>query len=331
MRLLLAANVGLAVSALVTRLVEIVARRRAMLDLPNERNLHSIPTPRLGGIGIATGSLLALAVAVGGTPDQRLVPLVGAALFLSAFGLVDDTRHISVVAKYGAQLAAALIAAWTLTPILHVQLAGLTLSLDGPLALVLTTLWITALVNAFNFMDGIDGMTGGVFVVVILVALQLTQGSAHPLLISLGAATLGFLIWNVHPASIFMGDVGSQFLGYWAAVALLLQPSADVEVVPVFLLLAPILFDTGVTLWQRAREGKDIFAGHREHLYQQLVLAGVDQRTISFGYAAACALCGLGAVVYPSLAPIGQAVAVIGVLTLGLAYRAAVRRLAARA
>jgi UDP-GlcNAc:undecaprenyl-phosphate GlcNAc-1-phosphate transferase len=331
MRLLLASILGLAVSTLVTRWVEIVARRRAILDLPNERNIHSIPTPRLGGIGIAAGSLVALAIAVGLALDQRLAVLVGAGLLLSAVGLLDDLRHISVSAKSGAQLAAGLVAAWTLSPTLDVDLAGLALSIDGPVALVLTALWITALVNAFNFMDGIDGMTGGIAVIVMLVGLQLTVGAAHALLISVAVGTLGFLVWNVHPASIFMGDMGSQLLGYWASVVLLLQPGGSVDVVPRLILFAPVLFDTGVTLLRRVRAGNTIFAGHREHLYQQLVLAGVGQRTVSLGYAAACGLCGLLAVAYPSLGRVGQAAGVLGVLIAGVAYAAAVRRLTARA
>jgi UDP-GlcNAc:undecaprenyl-phosphate GlcNAc-1-phosphate transferase len=150
------------------------------------------------------------------------------------------------------------------------------------------------------------------------------------LLLSGAAATLGFLVWNVHPASIFMGDIGSQFLGYWASVVLLMQPGAIVEVVPLLLLFAPILFDTGLTLSRRVRAGKDIFAGHREHLYQQLVIAGVGQRTVSLGYAAAFGLCGLLAVTYPSLGPLGQVAAVVGVLIAGAAYADAVRRLNAR-
>jgi UDP-GlcNAc:undecaprenyl-phosphate GlcNAc-1-phosphate transferase len=330
MRLLLASILGLIVSMLVTRWVEIVARRRSLLDHPNERSLHSVPTPRLGGVGIAAGSLVALAVAVGGALDQRLAVLVGVGLLVSAMGLVDDLRHISVSTKYGTQLAAGLVAAWTLSPTLDVDLGGMALLIDGPLALALTAVWVTALINAFNFMDGVDGMAGGIAVIVLLGGLQLTVGAAHPLLISVAAATLGFLVWNFHPASIFMGDVGSQFLGYWASVVLLLQPNTNVEVVPILLLTAPILFDTGVTLGRRARAGKNIFAGHREHLYQQLTLGGIGHRTVSLGYAAACGVCGLLAVAYPSLGPIAQGAVVLAVLIVGLAYAVAVSRLAAR-
>lgn len=330
MNLLLASILGLIVSAVVTRWVEIVARRRSLLDVPNERSSHSVPTPRLGGIGIAAGSLVALAFALGGVVDQRLAVLVGAGLLLSTVGLIDDLRHISVLAKYGAQLGAGLIAAWTLSPTLDIELAGVAVSIEGPVAIALTVVWITALVNAFNFMDGVDGMAGGLAVTVMVVGLALTADAAHAVLVSVAAATIGFLAWNIHPASIFMGDVGSHYLGYWAGVALLIQPGDSVDVVPLMLLMAPILFDTGLTLWRRGRAGKNIFAGHREHLYQQLTLAGIGPRTVSLGYAAACGLCGLLAIAYPSIGPMWQAAGMLAVLTVGAVYAVAVHRLPAR-
>jgi UDP-N-acetylmuramyl pentapeptide phosphotransferase/UDP-N-acetylglucosamine-1-phosphate transferase len=331
--LLLAAIVGLVASAIVTRWVEVVARRRSLLDLPIDRSLHSVPTPRLGGIGIVAGSLVAVAVTVvvgGGAVDGRLAILGVAGLFLAAVGLVDDLRHISVPAKYGAQLVAALVAAWTLSPTLEFELARVGWSIGGPIALAATVIWITALVNAFNFMDGIDGMAGGIAVIVMLAGMQLTGTGAHAALVAVAAGSVGFLVWNIHPARIFMGDVGSQYLGYWAAVALLIPTGDSVEVVPILLLTAPILFDTGLTLSRRARAGKNIFAGHREHLYQRLTLAGVGARTVSLGYAAATGLCGLLAIAYASAGAIGQVASVIGVLLAGVVYATAIGRLAER-
>lgn len=317
---LVASVCGFVVSVLATRLVEIAARRRSFLDVPNPRSSHVTPTPRLGGIGILAGSLVGIGLGTGGAIDVDLVVRLGAGLLLAFVGLIDDLRHISVVTKQGTQLVVAGIAAWTLAPSLDVELAGLALSIDGPIAMVLTVLWITALINAFNFIDGIDGMTGGLVIVVAVVGLGITADSVHPILLAVAAATAGFLVWNVHPASVFMGDVGSQYLGYWVGLTLLVQPDGQVGVIPLLILLAPLLFDTGFTLLRRARARENLFAAHRTHLYQRLVTAGVGQRTVSIGYAIACGLCGLVALAYPSVGPIAQVAGALAVLVAGAVF-----------
>jgi UDP-N-acetylmuramyl pentapeptide phosphotransferase/UDP-N-acetylglucosamine-1-phosphate transferase len=283
-----------------TRLAERVARGRSLLDVPNERSSHVVPTPRIGGLGIATGTLAGW-VLMQGPSDPTALVIVAACLLLATVGLLDDVRHISVATKYLAQLATAAVAAVAISPRLSVDVAGLGLVVDGVPAIVLTTIWLTAMINAFNFMDGIDGLVGSVAAIASLIGLGLVVPEAQPLLVAVAGACVGFLVWNQAPASIFMGDVGSQFLGLAVGAGLLRQASGTVAVLPVVLLVAPLMFDTGFTLIRRWRAGKDVLAGHREHLYQRLATGGRSHREVAAGYACATVIVGLIALAWGSL------------------------------
>jgi UDP-N-acetylmuramyl pentapeptide phosphotransferase/UDP-N-acetylglucosamine-1-phosphate transferase len=316
--LIVAGLVALGVAVIVTRLVELVARRRSLFDVPNQRSLHETPTPRLGGLGIVAGTSVGYLIA-GGARDEQTLAILAIGLGIAAVGLVDDFVRISVAAKYGAQLAAALAGALVAGAALDFQLAGASVSVSGWPATIIAAIWLTALINAFNFMDGIDGMTGGVAAVTAVVGIGLAGASGDLVLISIAGACLGFLIWNHHPASIFMGDVGSQFLGYLVGVCVLLQPGGVVGVVPVLIIVSPFLIDTGVTLVRRALAGRNVFAGHREHLYQRLVLSGADHRAVAAGYAVATAVAGMLALAWSSGAAL-QVGAVVGVAAAAVGY-----------
>jgi UDP-N-acetylmuramyl pentapeptide phosphotransferase/UDP-N-acetylglucosamine-1-phosphate transferase len=154
--------------------------------------------------------------------------------------------------------------------------------------------WIVALCNAFNFMDGIDGFTGGIALVNVLFLAPLV-GEAGAFLPALAGATAGFLIWNIHPASIFVGDSGAYFLGFGlAAVALYASPPqgegwTPLNSVACAVIFTPYLFDTGFTILRRLRKGagKNIFLAHREHIYQRITpTTGMHRRTSNLYYGA---------------------------------------------
>ena len=313
------AVIAFVVGVLATRIAEIVARRRALLDVPNERSSHLVPTPRIGGLGIIAGTLVGWGFIQGPSDPTGLV-IVAASLVLAAVGLLDDLRHTSVATKYLAQLGTAAVAAVAIGPRLDIEVASFGVTLDGIPAIVLATVWLTAIINAFNFMDGIDGLIGSVGAITGMVGLGLVVPEAQPLLIAVAAACVGFLVWNQAPASIFMGDVGSQFLGLVVGAGLLRQGSGTVALVPIVILVAPLLLDTSITLIRRAREGKNLFAAHREHLYQRLVTAGRSHREVAAGYAVATALAGLVAIAWLGLGAGLQVGVVLILAVLGVAY-----------
>lgn len=318
-RLLAAAVLAGLVAVLVTRLAEVVARRRSLLDHPNDRSSHIVPTPRLGGLGIAAGAVTGWLVA-GGLADPTATVIMVAALGLAAVGLLDDLWRTSVLGKYLAQLVASAVVAVALAPTLRIGFADAAVVVDGPVAMAVVAVGLTALVNAVNFMDGIDGLIGAVSLVGALLAIGLSGAGGWPIVVPLAAACLGFLVWNWAPASIFMGDAGSQFLGLLLGAALLHREAPPVDVLPVLVLAAPLLWDTGFTLVRRARAGRDLFAGHREHLYQRLVQSGASHRAVAAGYAAATGATGVIALAWSTAPSAVQVIVLAGLVVLGLGY-----------
>ena len=255
-----------------------------LLDVPNLRSSHEVPTPRLGGVAIFLGTL------VGATllRPEGMWPLLTAAALIWAVGLADDLSnlHFSVKALCQALAAAGLLLFYP--PTILSDAPGIL----GVLVFVIAVFWIVSLSNAFNFMDGIDGFTGGVALVnaLFLVPLVGTVGGFLPAVIG---ATAGFLIWNMSPASIFIGDSGAYFLGFsLAAVALYAPALSGQEWTPLGFLacvvvFTPYLFDTAHTLLRRfkAGAGKNIFLAHREHIYQRITpTTSMHRRTSNLYY-----------------------------------------------
>jgi UDP-GlcNAc:undecaprenyl-phosphate GlcNAc-1-phosphate transferase len=300
MTILLAYCAAVAVIAAVVTYA--VARLRLFLDQPNARSSHKSPVPRSGGLGIITASLLGVAVLGGlGHPavlrDPAFLGVIGGSLIAAAGGLADDIRARSFLFKLAAQVAAAAVAMASGLVIERLYLPGVgpvALGLAGPL---LTFVWMIGLTNAYNFMDGIDGLAGGTAVVAaaFLTFAAITVGAANEATIActVAVASLGFLIFNLPPARIFMGDVGSQFLGFaFASLGVLI---ARMDASGTLILLTPLLlfhfiFDTLVTAGRRWWQGEKVTQGHRSHLYQRLAHSGTGHgRTTAL-------LCAIGAV-----------------------------------
>jgi UDP-N-acetylmuramyl pentapeptide phosphotransferase/UDP-N-acetylglucosamine-1-phosphate transferase len=273
-----------------------VAERRRILDLPGARSLHTHPVPRGGGLAIVMVCLGALVVLhfvdVPPSPLFAGWVLLGGGL-VAGVSWVDDLRSLPALARFSAHVAAAacvLVAVGT-TQVVEMPLVGeLHLAWLGP---PLVLLWVVGLTNAYNFMDGIDGIAGAQ-AVVAGVGWLLLAGS-NPVIAVIGlvlsASSLGFLLHNWPPAKIFMGDVGSAFIGYILAVMTIIARRSDTRLAFVgFLFVWPFVFDTVFTFLRRLRRGENVLAAHRSHLYQRLVIAGFSHQFVTLLYAALAAL-----------------------------------------
>jgi UDP-N-acetylmuramyl pentapeptide phosphotransferase/UDP-N-acetylglucosamine-1-phosphate transferase len=287
------------------------------LDEPNERSLHVRPVPRTGGIAIVT-ALLAAGLALGISPAT-----LGCALVLACISFIDDRRGLPARLRFLAHAIAA--TAW-----LAVALPG------APVwALPILFLGIVWVTNLYNFMDGMDGLAGGMAAFgfgAYALAFWLAGNTTNALFnTSIAAAAIAFLGFNFHPARIFMGDVGSIPLGFLAAV-LGIEGWRD-GVWPIWFPVAvfsPFVLDASLTLLRRAARGERLWEAHRTHYYQRLVRLGWGHRNTAlaeYGLMAGCALVALAAMRAPPAVQVAACVAGGGVYAaLALAVDGAWRR-----
>jgi UDP-N-acetylmuramyl pentapeptide phosphotransferase/UDP-N-acetylglucosamine-1-phosphate transferase len=273
------------ISGLLSWLATYALRRSALrlklVDMPGERSSHVQPTPRGGGLSFVVVSSVMIAVTAFLLGKFTLpgVPVLILGSQLVAFvSLADDRWHLPVYVRIGAHSIGALVLVLGAGWIREVALPwGGVLSL-GWLGLPFTLIWIVGLTNAYNFMDGIDGLAGGQAVIAagmlawlscLLEASQLCWFMAI-----ICGSVFGFLIHNWPPARIFMGDVGSAYLGYtfagWAVLCCRIR-SGGMPFFAWVILLAPFLLDTSVTLISRVVRGQRWYEAHREHFYQRLI------------------------------------------------------------
>jgi UDP-N-acetylmuramyl pentapeptide phosphotransferase/UDP-N-acetylglucosamine-1-phosphate transferase len=281
------------------------------LDIPNQRSSHSSPVPRGGGLVILAGFLVGLGVwlAMGGSLSPRALGWLAGALIVASVSFVDDLHPLPA----GPRLLTHALGAVLLT-LAGVQEREMSLLLALPLAFV----WIAVVTNVYNFMDGIDGLAASQ-AILAGAALALAGSVVKNPLLSVGggllaAGSAGFLVYNVPPARLFMGDVGSTFLGFsFAGLSLLGNIGVGGGRLPVefgLVILAPFLFDGLVTLARRIVRGERWYAAHRTHYYQRLIQRGWSHGQVTSLYA-------------------GLAVVAAGVGLLGLAVDAPARQLLA--
>jgi len=250
--------------------------RRRLLDQPTARSSHTQPTPRGGGVAVVLIALLANALAARQLGFTGLIAVPFIALPLALVGLLDDRHNLPARWRYGVQL---LTAALLLAPL------GLPW-----LAWPLLLLAITAVINFTNFMDGLDGLVAGCMAVALSAA-ALQLAAPWPLWALVGAL-LGFLVWNWSPARVFMGDVGSTFLGAVFAGVVLQAPGWP-EALGLLLVATPLLADACLCVPRRLLAGQPIWQAHRLHLFQRLHQAGWPHGRVAGLYIAATALLSL--------------------------------------
>jgi UDP-N-acetylmuramyl pentapeptide phosphotransferase/UDP-N-acetylglucosamine-1-phosphate transferase len=271
---LLAALTSFVLSAVLVRLLVSHRFFGAIVDIPNERSSHSVPTPRTGGIGIMAAALLTWLLFAAGSTAAAVV----AAGFLSGISFLDDARGLSVRARLLVQGSVAAL--------------FLALAYQGPWFLLLPALLaIVWMANLYNFMDGSDGLAGGMTLFGFgAYAVAAHQGGQLELSIvgaALAGAAAGFLVWNFHKARIFMGDSGSVPLGFLAAAVGMLgwQQGTWPMWFPV-LVFSPFIADATVTLMRRYLRGERLSEAHRVHYYQRVLRMGLGHRgTALAGYA----------------------------------------------
>lgn len=305
---LLAGIVAFLAAVLVTPLVRSAARRWGVLDRPNERSSHTGVVPRAGGVAILVAVGLALAVARGPWwPRPAAVALLAGALVLAAVGLADDRFGLPPAVRLAAHIAVAIGFVSVAGALDRVPLpAPLDMELHA-LGPALSVLWIVAVVNFYNFMDGIDGLASlQAAVTGVGIAIAAPDPFASFLGAALAGAAAGFLFFNWSPASIFLGDVGSGAMGFTlAALPFLATPDARP---PMVLFVAVSLWfflaDATFTLLRRMARGARLHQAHREHLYQRLVSTGWSHARVAGGMGvAAAALTAAGVVALRSSHP----------------------------
>jgi Fuc2NAc and GlcNAc transferase len=265
-------------SLLVTGFMRRFALRQRLLDIPNERSSHVAPTPRGGGVAVVASFCAAiLALSFIEPLDARLLSalLLGGGL-IAAVGFLDDRKPLPARVRFPVHVLAALLAVTLVGGIPERALAnwGLHGPLIGSILGVLALIWAT---NLFNFMDGIDGIAAGeaVFIAGAGACFLWQSGDAALMFVmfSLAAASLGFLSWNWPPARIFMGDVGSGYLGFMLAALGIAASRRSAVPAEVWAILGGVfLVDSTVTLVRRVTRGDRWFEAHRTHAYQHLAL-----------------------------------------------------------
>jgi UDP-GlcNAc:undecaprenyl-phosphate GlcNAc-1-phosphate transferase len=276
--------VAAALTAASTPLAAALARRVGAVDKPKERGLHDRPMPRLGGLAIFAGVLVAAALFVPATVETRGV-LAGAAA-ATLLGALDDALELPAAPKLAGQALSAAI------PVLSdVRVENVTLPFLGPLAFgpvlggVLTLVGIVAIMNVVNFTDGVDGLAAGVCAIAALtfaaITLSLGRIDAGVLAAVTAGAAVGFLPHNFHPAKIFMGDSGSSLLGLLlgcVAIQGVLKTAAVIALALPLVILAVPLLDTGFVVAKRIKYRRPVYVGDRWHFHHRFANIGFSQR-----------------------------------------------------
>ena len=283
---------------------EWIARRIGAIDVPNERSLHLVPTPKLGGLAILVSVLVAgvLFLPMGdGQRGEETRAILAGAVAIAAVGVVDDVFDLNALVKLAGQVAATIVpvsagvtvTAFTLPFVGGVDPSGVDLVGSVDLGEALTVVGIVAIVNVINLTDGVDGLAAGVCVIsaaaLAVIALSLDRNAAGVLAALTAGAALGFLRHGFPPASSFMGDTGSNLLGFLLgciAIQGALKTNAVVALfLPLIVLTVPIL-DTSFVIAKRIKYRRPIYQADRSHFHHRMANLGFSQRrTLAYLYA----------------------------------------------
>jgi len=284
-----------------------LAHKIGAIDVPKDaRRMHKTPIPRLGGIAIFFGFIISVVCFVVLTP--HIIGIIAGSFLIVIMGALDDRKPIKALIKLLIQIVAALMVALSgvrieilTNPILFSSSDYLFL---GNLSIPVTVIWIVAITNAVNLIDGLDGLAAGVAsissVCLLVIALMVSESNIAILTACIAGACFGFLPYNFNPASIFMGDSGSNFLGFLLAcisIEGLFKGYAVISFAVPLLLLALPIFDTSVAILRRIKNKKPVMQPDRGHLHHKLVDMGFSQKQAVLILYIISAILGLSAIV----------------------------------
>jgi len=325
----IAALWALLMSALLTGVTRRLADSFGMLDVPNARSSHTSAIPRGGGAAIVVTSSVTLStLALLGLVSRDLLLAMLGGIPVAVVGIVDDRHAVPAAVRLAVHVAAALWAVFWLGGLPEVQVAGqiIRLGWQGDVLAVLGIVWV---LNLFNFMDGIDGIAASEGVFVTCGVAALTWFGLDPSGVSatgavLGASCLGFLVWNWPPAKIFMGDVGSGYVGYEIAVLAVAAARQSPAALWATLILGGVfLVDSTVTLLRRMLRGERWYAAHRTHAYQWLARRWASHGRVMVAVLLADVFwllpCAVFATRHPALAAVTTLVALAPLVVLAIA------------
>ncbi len=285
--------------------VSVLAYRIGAIDVPKDnRRMHKQPIPRIGGLAIFAGFIVASLVFCKLTPE--LITIYVGGLIIVAVGVIDDAIGINAWLKLAAQIGVAFVAVWQGVVIEHISLFGKYIHF-GMWSIPITVIWIVGLTNAINLIDGLDGLSCGVSAIssVSLLVVMLLQKPIDTQMAMVTAAVvgscIGFLPFNFNPAKIFMGDTGALFLGYTMAI---ISVSGVFKVHTVISFAIPMaifalpLFDTTFAFARRIIHGKNPFSPDRGHIHHRLIDLGFSQKQSVCILYAICAILGTSAVMF---------------------------------
>ena len=298
---------ALILSFAVTPAVKLFAQFVGAIDVPKDaRRIHKQPLPRLGGLAIFIGFILSV-VLLADINLQVQGILLGAVIIVT-LGVIDDIVQLPALAKFFVQIIAALVAIYhgvvievLSNPIVFSESEYVSF---GLLSIPVTVLWIVAITNSVNLIDGLDGLAVGVStissIVMLVIAMMVSEENVAVIIAALAGACLGFLPYNFNPAKIFMGDTGALLLGYVLATISILglfKSYAVVSFAAPFLVLGLPLFDTSFAFLRRLLRGKNPMSPDRGHLHHRLIDMGMSQKQAVAILYTVSGLLGLGAVV----------------------------------
>ena len=304
---ILALLIALVFSFLMTPIVRTFAYKVGAIDVPKDgRRMHKVPTPRLGGLAIFIGFMISTLLFVPMTPEMKSV-LLGAVVIV-VLGVVDDSVVLSAKVKFIIQILAALIPALNGVTIQAFSNPNIFSSnlywMLGNLSIPFTVLWIVAVTNSVNLIDGLDGLANGVSTIsattMLVLALLLGESDVAIVLAALVGACVGFMPYNFNPAKMFMGDTGAMFLGYILAtmsIQGLFKYYAVISFVVPFLILGLPIFDTSFAFFRRLARGQSPMSPDREHIHHRLIDMGLSQKQAVATLYVVSAILGLSAVV----------------------------------
>lgn len=306
---MLALLVALVVSFLASPIVKNFAYKVGAIDVPKDaRRMHKKPIPRLGGLAIFLGFMVSVILFVPIRGDREMQSILLGAVVIVVLGVVDDIMALPAMLKFLVQIAAALIPA--LNGVVIQAVSNPNIFSDeaywvfGWLSIPVTVLWIVAVTNSVNLIDGLDGLANGVSAIsattVLVIALLASEAQVALVMAALVGASVGFMPYNQNPAKMFMGDTGATFLGFILAtmsIQGLFKFYAVISFVVPFLILGLPIFDTAFAFIRRIAHGQSPMHADRSHIHHRLIDMGLNQKQAVATLYVLSAILGLSAVV----------------------------------